>query len=70
MLLIVKYNLKIKYNVFPIQILNQYAITMLVYAEYSEKHFSSAKIKIEFYDENKKAIHMMNYLIQVQMMQQ
>lgn len=60
-------------KIVPIQILNQYANSMLftiIYSLYpsdSEKHglinFSSAKIKIEFYDENKKPIHNCKFII-------
>jgi len=60
-------------QIVPIQILNQYANTVLFTKEYSvypsnsEKqgliNFNSAKIKIEFYDINKKPIHNCKFII-------
>jgi len=65
-------------QIVPIQILNQYANSMLFTKKYSlypsdsEKkglikrsliNFSSAKIEIEFYDENKKPIHNCKFII-------
>lgn len=59
--------------IIPIKILNRYVNMMIFTKEYSlyslnsEKqgliNFNSAKIKIEFYDENKKPIHNCEFII-------